>query len=58
MGLGQTPPPPVWEFFPHNPVFLSERVPNVVGWGDDGVVNVVGDDDSLSDLSGSTLLAA
>ena len=22
VGLGQTPPPPVWEFFPHNPVFF------------------------------------
>ena len=22
VGLGQTSPPPVWEFFPHNPVFF------------------------------------
>ena len=26
VGLGQTPPP-FWELFPHNPVFLSESIP-------------------------------
>ena len=26
--FGSDPPPLVWELFPHNPVFLSENVPN------------------------------
>ena len=31
VGLGQTPPP-VWEFFPHNPVFFSDSDPNTQWW--------------------------
>ena len=27
-------PPPVWELFPHNPVFLSENVPKSHNFGD------------------------
>ena len=39
VGLGQ-PPPPVWEFFPHNPVFFSDSDPKGLD-GLDGLFQVM-----------------